>query len=437
MSLKRARTYSQDTQSSLHMITSTVKESGGKAQYYVNDSTKQLSKKDIPVSLIKTIIFPEYSFYFPMYYPCYMTYNDNPFAAFANMRQSTDASTGNSGVGLLKASQTAATNQGYGLQILAQFPILTHLEFALLHHKLARDQTGNSLYAGVTAMDISNTNREAISSPWYRGRRLFLQKFEKTYRITNNKNCDVYVELIVWQPKRIITEVHTYASTTDNTYATNQNSTPLGFLAWDLSSSSGGTGSTDLLSNYYPPQSGNFSNLGNSEEARTNIRIDLKSNTQLNSSYKKLHKKLVKLGPGETIVYNVSIPGQLLSTPEAPVNSDRNATTFYRNVIAYQKFTRFLTVRAYAYAGLNSVAVLETNADGQLTYADVELSVVASGFIKASWCPFLQRPITINSANPLEWSGQAVNSTQLITTAAAADQTFIQDTNSVTTMTGL
>jgi len=383
---------------------------------FIKQNSKKGTLKDLSVDLIKKRMFPETCIYQNPCYPQWISCLDSAFAG----NTATDFYDNRATYvpGTLRISQTANTTTSVGSQMIAQFADLTQMEFAQLSNKLAYDDKSVMNSYG-SIVDITKTDPEDQTSPWFRYRQLFLEQYDSTYKFTNTSNLSCNVEIICWKPRDVVFEALQSPNDPLGNYA---NNTPLGCINQDYYASPSQTyfGNTEEPLNVKPT-------FSDSILQPSTIRLVNKGFIKTNKMYMMLDRKTIILGPGESINYNVSIPSQMLSnhSKAMSINSYTAVAGTWTVGAAWRTFSRFITVRAWSNAIIDNETTVSNANKGAFTYGDVSLAVVNSKYIKLRNVPFYQRTQYINSTTSnLNWNGNTISSLQYHDVVTGADQHF-------------
>lgn len=415
---KRKRSNSTTSMSSMSLGTRTrmsVKNTGTHKSIFIKQNSRKGSLKKLSLNLLKREAFPKTSIYVNSHYPLYVTVNDGVFQPNANL-EAIDAHNTTPTLytlGTLRIQQNNNSTLGRGNQTLVQFCDLSQAEFGQLHNKVNRENVMDN-YLPVN-LDNTDTNPDLASSLWFRDRELYLEKYESNYTLINTSNVEISLELITWQPKQSIYESLDYPVYTGTR---NGNQSVLGCLNQDIETFPYGVTNTTNPINVQP-------GITDSTAASSDVRL-IGHFPKLNSKYKYLTRKVVTLAPMEKLHYNISIPAQMLSNKNLPhdyvvnslpLSSDRASG------VAWRPFTRFLTIRAWSRATINSELVSAGLNAGASTFADHSLSITCSKYISVRKVPFIVRSTYINSTTTgINFNGQPLDSRQLQDTVVAADQ---------------
>lgn len=402
-------------------VTHRVKTTSHNKIHNINQSCRKGSLSDLSVNLLKKQAFPKATFYYQPHYPLYMTVSDGVFldTILQNAYLQHTAAPSTAPLGTLRCVQTVENSTGRGKQLIVQYCDLTQMEFSQLWNKTMTDDLLATNVDVATTSDLS-TDQENPSSIWFRYKELFLEKYESNYTFTNTSNVEVQIELITWQPKTGIWESLNYPQNT----AEIGNNSPLGCCNQDILNS--------------PPNSWAYANNTsptNVPSAFTDtilhpsdIRLE---GIKLRKLYSLLNRKVITLAPMETINYNIAIPSQILSNwtlQQDYVVNTATALTDRKAGIAFRPFSRFLTVRAYAKATINSELVATGINSGASTFADFSLSVTCSKYFAVRRLPAKQRDVYISTpVQCLNYNGKVLNSVQLHDTVAASNQKLYDD----------
>lgn len=287
--------------------------------YSVKKYAKKFTLKKIPKQIYVGSILPKLTINNKFFYPGNLLPITNPIRGRPSdeYQLNTDWRFPANANGTFTCTQSTGVDVGYGNQLLVQIPINSLLEVAAIDNKLQADMPNG--YGGVAANQLLHLNPDtspdatSIYDAMFRSRKVLIEQYKIVYTIENVTNNDIVVDLNVFKPKHVVSELRQ-----DKNYETVLisgnvtlmkvqsyiNNTPLGLLTHDINSN-------PLKSNVALPYNSSPVYSGSSVSVDERIRPISKHNVAVNYHYDVVQKNTFRIQPGAKITYEVAIPGHM------------------------------------------------------------------------------------------------------------------------------
>jgi len=256
-------------------------------------------------------------------------------------------------------------------QIWCQYPHMSCMEWQILSAKIL-DQS---------SFNINGAEPARPQYPWYgntvsatswtdQRRQLAISEYKVTYEFTNLSNVEMYVELVNVAPKELVYEILAGSTAPSISTYSELNGSPLAMLCVDH-------GRHATIGNNRWPKNNYEVNFGFGSHLTTSIEgshISYKGykiepyHRVFHERYSVCDSKMVKLQPGQKIVYDLVIPpfkhdsDFMTEIAKASISGTGNINI----VPTFFKKSRFLMVRSWAEDSVDTVVGCMTPSDGRL-----------------------------------------------------------------------
>lgn len=325
-------------------------------------------------------------------------------------------------------------------QIWVQFPHMSCMEYQLLAAKY-QDLTNYNMTAAAqaAAQGINNTTTVASSQWTSQKRQLAVNNYIVEYEFTNLATIEMWIEIVVVAPKDMIFEpLNSSTAPVAGAYpSTYFNGSPLATLCQDHAR-------MHPQANAVLPKDSNDVNFGLASNSASlpNQACSSVKGYKIEPYHRLFHqrfsvtdKKLVKLEPGQKLVYDLVIPSfKRDSDFTAELGQYNMSGTSFQFVPTYFKKSRFLMLRAWSENVINVF-------DQQMTPGDGKIGIVCKKQASIRTMPPNRDFVTIqsnifNDMYDIDWAGKQ-STTQRINGCDIAYQDTINEesdqVNDVTT----